>query len=130
MCGDGLVNVAAGEACDTIVDTPGCDSDCTLPVCGDGHVNLALEDCDDGNAIDDGNGCSSSCKLNNVCGNGHIENLVEQCDPGTGKDTASCDSDCTLPVCGDGHVNPFTGEQCDNGSLNGTGHCSTTCKLQ
>jgi hypothetical protein len=129
-CGDGLRNAAAGEACDTVVDTPGCDSDCTLPVCGDGHTNLALEDCDDGNAIDDGNGCGIGCKFNNVCGNGRREAAAEDCDPGTAGDTATCDSDCTLPQCGDGHLNTLAGEQCDNGPKNGTGHCSVTCKLQ
>jgi cysteine-rich repeat protein len=130
VCGDGLRNAAAGEACDTVSDTSGCDSDCTLPMCGDGHANVALEDCDDGNAVDSGNGCSRECKFNNVCGNGRLEQVVEQCDPGTGGDTANCDADCTIPQCGDGHVNTFAGEECDNGSDNGTGTCSVTCKRQ
>jgi cysteine-rich repeat protein len=128
-CGDGIRNAAAGEACDTIFDTDSCDSDCTLPVCGDGHINQVLEDCDDGNAIDDGNGCSAQCKFNNVCGNNHVENLVEQCDTG-GVDTATCDSDCTLPACGDGHLNTAAGEQCDDGNtVNGDG-CSSTCHIE
>jgi cysteine-rich repeat protein len=32
-------------------------------VCGDGSVNKQLEDCDDGNAQDDGNGCTADCKF-------------------------------------------------------------------
>ena len=43
VCGDGLRNAAAGEACDSIIDATGCDADCTLPVCGDGHRNANLE---------------------------------------------------------------------------------------
>jgi hypothetical protein len=129
-CGDGLRNAAAGEACDSGgADTPGCNADCTLPVCGDDHPNLMVEDCDDGNAVDDGNGCSKDCKFNNVCGNAHVESLVEECDPGFGVDTASCDSDCTRVVCGDEHVNAAAGEECDDGPANGLGRCSAQCKL-
>jgi cysteine-rich repeat protein len=127
VCGDGLHNAAAGEACDAAQDTAGCDRDCTLPVCGDGQLNFVLEDCDDGNAADDGNGCSSDCKFNNVCGNGHVEVLVEECDEG-GVDTATCNSDCSASHCGDGHVNTAAGEECDDGFLDHT-RCSSTCKL-
>lgn len=126
QCGDGLVNHAAGEACDSVRDTRGCDVDCTLPVCGDGRVNGALEDCDDGNVTADGNGCSAECKFNNTCGNTIREALVEQCD--TGGNSAACDADCTVRVCGDGFVNPAGGEQCDLGGLNGGGFgCTPTC---
>ena len=126
-CGDGLRNVAAGEACDTIVDTAGCDAaTCKVPVCGDGHVNLALEDCDPGTGTEPG--CGASCRFTNICGNGTTEPR-EQCDS-TGMDTVACNSDCTTPSCGDGHVNAATGEQCDDGPDNGTdGHCSATCTL-
>jgi hypothetical protein len=130
-CGDGLRNAAAGEACDAGgVSTPGCDHDCTLPVCGDGDRNFALEDCDDGDTVDDFNGCSRECKFNNFCGDGHVSSVVEECDPGLGPETATCDSDCTRPVCGDEHVNAAAGEECDDGPANGTGRCSTACKLQ
>jgi cysteine-rich repeat protein len=128
-CGDGLRNAAAGEECDTGTESATCDADCTLPVCGDGHVNRTLEDCDDGNAADDGNGCSADCKFNNVCGNGIIERAVEQCDPGTATDTPTCDSDCTTVLCGDGHVNHAAGEECDNGASFDP-HCTFNCKLQ
>jgi cysteine-rich repeat protein len=129
VCGDGLRNAAAGEACDTAADTPSCDSDCTAAQCGDGHVNRAVEDCDDGDAIDSGNGCSATCRFNNVCGDGIVQSVEEQCDGG-GVETATCDSDCTARVCGDGHVNTAGGEECDYGGFNGQGHCSSTCKLQ
>ncbi len=53
------------------------------------------------------------------CGDGlHDPAQGERCD--TGGDSESCDLDCTLPECGDGHANPLfappgTGwpEQCD-----------------
>ncbi|HEX7838316.1 MAG TPA: hypothetical protein VF469_12665 [Kofleriaceae bacterium] len=128
FCGDGLRNAAAGEACDTVEDALGCDSDCTLPVCGDGHVNRFVEDCDDGNTTDDGNGCGANCKFNNVCGNGTRESAAEDCDTGPG-DSATCDSDCTFVACGDGHVNTAAGEECDDGNQDNTDHCSTGCKL-
>jgi hypothetical protein len=129
-CGDGLRNAAAGEACDSGgFDTPGCNEDCTLPVCGDGQRNETVEDCDDGNAADDGNGCGRDCKFNNVCGDNRVESLVEECDPGSGGETATCDSDCTRVRCGDEHVNTMAGEQCDDGGFNGGGRCSNDCKL-
>ena len=126
-CGDGLRNAAAGEACDTIKDTAACDSDCTLPMCGDGHINPVLEDCDDGNATADGNGCSADCRFNNVCGNNVVENKAEACDSG-GIDTGACNSDCTLPICGDGHLNVAAGEQCDDGNSDDTDHCNSACQ--
>jgi hypothetical protein len=130
-CGDGLRNALAGEACDAAgIDTPGCDADCTVPTCGDGHRNDAVEDCDDGNAVDDGNGCGRDCKLNNVCGNDRVESIAEECDPGFGGETATCDADCTRARCGDERVNAAAGEECDHGLANGSGNCTTACKLQ
>ena len=49
------------------------------------------------------------------CGDGYVRTQgtnPEQCDGG-GADTQSCDSDCTVPACGDGHRNSAAGEQCD-----------------
>jgi cysteine-rich repeat protein len=61
-CGNAYRDV--GEECDAGgVDVLGCDSDCTLSVCGDGYVNAAVgEECDDGNR-NNGDGCSESCQL-------------------------------------------------------------------
>jgi cysteine-rich repeat protein len=56
--------MAAGEECDVGGESALCDSDCTLPVCGDGHLNRANnEQCDDGNRIDD-DACSNQCTVN------------------------------------------------------------------
>lgn len=61
-CGNGIVDPAAGEACDDTVQTATCDADCTLPVCGDGEHNAgAGEVCDDGNTVD-GDLCSADCQ--------------------------------------------------------------------
>jgi len=126
-CGDGLRNAAAGEACDTVFETPGCDADCTAAVCGDGVVNRqALEDCDDGNTVDNGNGCSAGCKFNNVCGNGVVQAQAEQCDS-SGVDSASCDFDCTVPDCPDGHRNAAAGEACDDGNFDDGDGCKSDC---
>ena len=66
MCGDGLRNQSAGEACDEGGETPTCDDDCSAPTCGDGNINQAAgELCDDGN-VEEGDGCSSTCQPHKV----------------------------------------------------------------
>lgn len=127
-CGDGLRNVAAGETCDAVVDTLGCDSDCTNNVCGDGHHNLDTEDCDDGDAVDDGDGCDAQCRFNSQCGDGRPATYGEACETTT--DTAACDRDCTLPACGDSWHNAAAGEQCDDGNDHDEDGCSATCQLE
>ncbi len=128
QCGDGLRNAAAGEQCDNVSETLGCDGDCTFPICGDGHTNFTLEDCDDGNTTNDGNGCSNLCKFNNACGNGMVEQFGEQCD--TGGNSVTCDADCTDVQCGDGYVNTVM-EQCDLAQSNGVpgSGCRADCSL-
>ena len=45
VCGNGIPE--AGEDCDDGGQSPSCDADCTLPVCGDGELNAgAGEDCE------------------------------------------------------------------------------------
>ncbi|MBL8973393.1 MAG: DUF4215 domain-containing protein, partial [Myxococcales bacterium] len=63
MCGDGLLNVAAGEVCDdgNAVDTDACLPTCVAAKCGDGKVQAGVEECDDGNA-NANDGCSPVCK--------------------------------------------------------------------
>lgn len=64
FCGNGHVENLVEECDPTFgVDTPACDSDCTLVRCGDEHVNAAAgEECDDGFANGGGH-CSTTCKL-------------------------------------------------------------------
>ncbi len=64
-----------------------------LPTCGNG-VREACEDCDDGNQTD-GDGCSSSCEVEqSVCGNG-VKEPGEECDDGNRTDGDGCSADCT-----------------------------------
>ncbi len=139
MCGDGKVNKThiemgstIGEQCDSgppltaNADNKACTSKCLINVCGDGLKGPG-EDCDLGAA----NGTSATmgaCDLQcHVvgCGNGVVD-PGEQCDPHNGFTTtpvttqsATCDSDCTAAICGDGTLNSTAGEICDDGTNNG-----------
>ncbi len=122
VCGDGLANAAANEACDQGGNTATCDVDCTLPECGDGLANEAADEaCDQG-------GNTASCDVDctfPACGDGLVNAAAdEECDQGG--NTATCDVDCTLARCGDGFRNPAAGEQCDTGGPSGT--CSADCR--
>lgn len=63
LCGDLYTNMAAGEECDdgNVNDEDGCLSNCKLPACGDGLLQVG-EVCDDGNG-GDGDGCEVGCTL-------------------------------------------------------------------
>ncbi len=135
-CGNGRLD--PGEECDagdadgdgTRDSTAECDADCTAPLCGDGLVNPAAdEQCDDGNTAA-GDGCSESCQRE--CGNGRLD-PNEECDPGDAdgngfvEPTATCDTDCTAPACGDGSFNPAAEETCDDGNNASADGCSAGC---
>jgi fibro-slime domain-containing protein len=123
------------------------------PACGDGVVNEASEQCDDGNSLP-GDGCSGACTIEPnytcppgggtctstiKCGDGVIEG-PEVCDDGNTLDGDGCSADCSvkdpnydcsavgkpcvdLVVCGDGKV---TGdEQCDD--AHAPGGCLDDC---
>ncbi|MFZ5889862.1 MAG: DUF4215 domain-containing protein [Myxococcota bacterium] len=112
-CGDHRVD--PGEDCDdgsggVAQNTLTCDADCTWPAHGDFHVNPAFEECDDG-PFD-----TSRCNFLSLpgtsarCGDGYWNRQTrEQCDAGA--NTAECNANCTIAVCGDGYVG--LGEQCD-----------------
>ena len=63
ICGDGTLNMTAGEGCDdgNNVGGDGCRANCTTEVCGDGILDPG-EACDDGNNVDS-DGCSANCLL-------------------------------------------------------------------
>lgn len=127
LCGDAVTNVAAGEACDTGFASATCTQACRLPVCGDGVVSSDLEDCDDGNTTDDGNGCDGACHRNNHCGDGTLDDAVEDCDDGnTTDDGNGCDRACHADnVCGNG-VTESAIEACDTGGVE-TMSCDRDC---
>ncbi|KNC51325.1 uncharacterized protein AMSG_12067 [Thecamonas trahens ATCC 50062] len=82
-------------------------------------TSLSAEVCDDGNAF-----TNDSCVLCAParCGDGLVWIGVEACD--TAGESASCNVDCTAPVCGDGIRNVAAGEECDDGSI----ECMPNCR--
>ena len=71
-----------------------CLNNCTRAKCGDGYIEVNVEQCDDGN-VENVDGCSSRCKK---------ENIVVY-----------------IPSCGDGQIN--TNEECDDGNLEAGDGC-------
>ena len=107
------------------------------PFCGDGALDLDLdEECDLGAANADDGSCTLACK-NATCGDGLVWTGVEACDmgPANSPDYGGCAPDCHFAArCGDGTLD-VDHEQCDEGSLNGTGMsdgesapCTKTCR--
>jgi len=97
-CGDGLIDVTAGEQCDdaaansdTLVDA--CRTRCLRAFCGDTIIDTG-EECDDGDLNSDVNtgACRTTCKTA-FCGDGVIDE-GEMCDFGTGEPAATPDA-CT-----------------------------------
>lgn len=122
-----------------------CRNSCQPARCGDGVLDDP-EDCDDGDAVDSGNGCSALCLRNSVCGDGKVQELYETCDDGNAvrescaygiTDCPVCDQTCHMGqgfrrFCGDGALDAGDGEQCDNAALNSNTNpnaCRTTCRL-
>jgi cysteine-rich repeat protein len=132
VCGDHKV-LSGVEQCDKGgIDASDCDPDCTLPVCGDGHRNMAAgEACDDGTlngTAASPNHCNQFCQLNG-CGDGIVE-PGEDCDAGSNghpQDSAACNSNCTFARCGDGVLNTMANETCDDGAANGTADSAHNC---
>jgi cysteine-rich repeat protein len=123
-CGDGVVRTGVEECDDgNLEDGDGCSAACTMQVCGDGALQPP-EACDDGDE-DDGDECPASCQMA-ICGDGFTWLDVEECDAGA--DSALCDSDCTIPECGDLYANPAAGEQCDAGG-EPTPECDPDCTV-
>jgi cysteine-rich repeat protein len=84
-CGDGFRDELRQEECDdgNSDENDGCLSDCTLARCGDGEVQYAVEQCDDGQETAY---CNSDCTLA-ACGDGKLNRAHgEQCDDGKNHD--------------------------------------------
>jgi cysteine-rich repeat protein len=127
FCGDGFLHTKGTppfEQCEP-PNTSVCDANCqNMPYCGDGIVNQADEECDDGNKSN-ADACVVGCK-NATCGDGFVERGVEECDPPT---PGSCDANCrtiTPAKCGNGVLD--TGEECDDGNKSNKDDCLNNCK--
>ena len=99
-------------------------------VCGDGHVNAAVEACDDSNTIN-GDGCESNCTLTvtppPTCGDGSTD-AGEACDDGNSSNTDACTNACAIAACGDGFIREGV-EVCDDRNNLVCGTCSLGCGI-
>lgn len=95
----------------------GCNGACNQTTwCGDGRVQPG-EQCDDGNVVDVGDGCTASCNVEpgwactvpaaapsvcqQTCGDGVVQGPGEQCDDRNSENRDDCVS-CRLASCSDG----------------------------
>jgi hypothetical protein len=60
-----------------------------------------------------------------ICGDEFITGSVETCDDG--RETARCNANCTLSMCGDGVLNETAGETCETGGDLDAGGCGPNC---
>ncbi|HRI08574.1 MAG TPA: DUF4215 domain-containing protein, partial [Nannocystaceae bacterium] len=75
-----------------MVETDACLATCKSAKCGDGLVQMGVEECDDGNMVDT-DACINTCK-NAKCGDGKVQMGVEQCDDGNNVDGDGCTAAC------------------------------------
>jgi cysteine-rich repeat protein len=122
-CGNGIVDVEKEECDPEVPGTTNCSQQCLIEACGNRVLDPG-EVCDEGDQIS-GDGCRADCKSKEVCGDGITDaHMGETCEfenrpfPGRFPDTEECDNDCTLPECGDGHLNTEADEDCDPGAVN------------
>ncbi|MDI7266707.1 MAG: hypothetical protein QME96_01780 [Myxococcota bacterium] len=150
---DGMEPDAAdeGDAAENVDDVADerTDADGDAPArCGDGAVDPG-EECDDGNTTD-GDGCETdctfTCEADRDCSDGDICSGTETCSlpshtctPGT---PAADRTPCPIPdlppgwcrggvcvpmTCGNGTVDPGSGEGCDDGNTDDTDACLSDC---
>lgn len=130
---------------------------CEPIVCGDGIV-ADEEACDDGDT-DSGDGCSSTCTVEEgsacddsepsvcntiTCGDGRVQG-TEACDDGDLDDGDGCSMTCAIEAdyvcsgttpstcvlaCGNGNVEAARGETCDDGDRDAGDGCSATCTVE
>lgn len=98
-CGDGVLQISAGETCDDV--DSGCRDNCTF--CGDGVLDADMgEACDPGSlrtvecpwGVAECDVCSDQCQLQSgevsYCGDGRVDGRFEDCERGQ-----NCSPDCT-----------------------------------
>jgi cysteine-rich repeat protein len=113
FCADGTT-VQCSDSCDFLNDKPqSADQYCGYTECGNGIIDSG-EQCDDRNQ-DNGDGCTSYCRIEYECGNGIVESgNDEQCDDGGTVDGDGCDSDCQIEGTSYEHAAGDPIEDCDS----------------
>ena len=141
-CGDGIVDLAAGEVCDdgNQHGDDQCSAKCNSDLsCGNGITDPG-EECDDGNRSNNDScrdGDTEKCKKA-TCGDGFVYVGVEECDDGNLDNTDAClclpspvPGESTLvgrlARCGDGYQQTGV-EECDDGNQKDTDACVSGCK--
>ncbi|MBT3835006.1 DUF4215 domain-containing protein [Candidatus Peribacteria bacterium] len=140
LCRNGVEE--PGEDCDdgNDLNTDACTEICENARCGDGHIYIGVETCDDGDAL---NGTPNHCNLtcdgitSSSCNN-RVKESGEECDDGNLVDEDDCTNACEDAECGDGFTwnlesgtetcddeNTTLGDGCDN-NCNITTQCSDT----
>jgi hypothetical protein len=138
LCGNGVVNTAEGETCDTALD-PTCPADCNVS-CGDGVVE-GTETCEPPNTA----ACNATCTARvQSCGDTFISG-TEVCDgtnlPAGTPAGSTCAADClsiipgaVTAVCNNGTVEspevcdpPFSANNCGGLSTGSAADASPAC---
>jgi cysteine-rich repeat protein len=123
-CGDGVVQ--EGEQCDDDnLDTSDECPACQLAFCGDGYTQAGIEECDDGNNLDNDSCVSPFCSTA-FCGDGYLIEGVEECDDANDLDNDMCPTSCTVATCGDGFVLADV-EECDDANNDDDDDCANDC---
>ena len=131
VCGNAIVE--AGEDCDESGATMLCNADCTLSACGDGVLNEeAGEACDDGN-LDDDDGCSATCEVEEAPGTSSSTGGTSGDDSSTsgdgstgGDDTTSGDNTTSGPGDSTGSAAETTSTDSTSGNSDGADESTST----
>jgi cysteine-rich repeat protein len=129
--GDAAAFVADGTACPDNTDQICIGGGCTESQCGDGVRDPRIEECDDGNEVDEDE-CTNRCTAPR-CGDGIVQS-GEACDDGNDVDVDACRNTCQAATCGDAVTRNdlLAGESgheaCDDGNLINTDACTFSCQ--
>lgn len=133
VCGDGMLD--PGEECDDEMANANnafCTESCLLNTCGDGHVFVGWELCDQGDANSDiyGSLCGIACKPGARCGDHILQPEHEQCDLGADnggpmgdEQGILCDASCDIQA-----LRAFVTAQTFTGDLGGIEGADKKCR--